>query len=503
MRRLLSESKIRGWLYTTTAVIGLFVVGNAASLAEDAVASTPASPKTSAQAKQQVAAREPTEPDSSLADQRNRIEYLLEHVPGSLEAPEKLRSYLEQTYRRAQNPKISLKELETILRALDSAFKSNVTNTVNASAKVHGEYFIKIYDEIYRPRFGGKPQESKSMGAQEPDSGKKAEAVTMPRSVYIDLPSIKDEFDQLTNPQEAPPANPAVPSNRPAGPQPAAPPPAPNPNGNPVTKPSAGAANIKIDPALTRTGGNAPQKLVGNVFHNTVIPAGSAPSGSSPPSPNVSSLGSDSVRPGGASFVMPPETNAPGTARPVDRTGASAPGPHVASLPAPTVNAPKPRTDAANYQKAVMDRLKATDARTFGDPKSDGARYASIIILDAYKSHEPPDAAAEHIKKVVDDFLKKRKEAADARKKATRPVVRRPTVTPAEPEVAGDSSPDYSEAASALLGIAGAVAPMVGRVRVTQPTVRAPAAAVHVPTATVRTPVVRTPSQSTITGGSH
>jgi hypothetical protein len=179
-------------------------------------------------------------------------------------------------------------------------------------------------------------------------------------------------------------------------------------------------------------------------------------------------------------------------------------GLQVASLPEPTANTSQPRIDAASYQKAVMDRLVAMDGKTFGDAKGDAARYASLLIADAYKNDEPPDVAAEHIKRVADDFLKKRKETADARKKASQPVVRRPTVAPSEPEVVGDSSVDYSAAASALLGIAGAVAPMVGRVRVPTATVRTPTPAIRAPApaATVRAPVLRAPaaSQSDITG---
>jgi hypothetical protein len=177
-------------------------------------------------------------------------------------------------------------------------------------------------------------------------------------------------------------------------------------------------------------------------------------------------------------------------------------GPQVASVPL-AADPPQSKIDAASYQKAVLDRLKAMDAKTFGNSNTEASRYALMVIPDAYKNGEPPDAAAEHIKKLTGDFLKRRKETADARKKASQPVVRRPTVAaPTEPEVAGDSSVDYSEAASALLGIAGAVAPMVGRVRVPAATVRAPVPAVRAPAAAVSAPVIRTPaaSQSTITG---
>jgi hypothetical protein len=100
----------------------------------------------------------------------------------------------------------------------------------------------------------------------------------------------------------------------------------------------------------------------------------------------------------------------------------------------------------------VLDVLKAKYPGEFTDPKGDSVRYAKIIIQDLFKSDDEPNQAADRIKKVVDDFLQQRKNAAEARKKATQPVVRRPSVTPQSPaagtDSSGDSEPDYGAAVS-------------------------------------------------------
>jgi hypothetical protein len=479
-------------------MVVLIAFADGPSFAVDGVASGTAA-KPTVQPKS-AATRVAARPNPELAERRQTIGGLLSATPGSLQVPKNVESYGQHAYRRAADPKISLADLETILRELASTVHSNLVNHTNADLKGHAQYFIKIYDEIYLPRLGGRPPANDAKASQTVDSGKKTDTATATNPAILGLTPARDEIDQLVNPPDiAPPTLPDVPQNRPASPQQITPTPAPAPKENSGARPATGAsgsAGIKIDPALTRTGGNAPQKLIGNVQHNTVVPAGSAARATSTPSsssgPSVSPLGSGSVQAPAVGFTMPVDPSPHAAPSTPNLTGASSPSVHV-----PTVSIPTVRLDLKSYERTVLDELKAKYPQQFSDPKSDSLRLARIIVPDAFKSDEDPEHAVERIKKVVDDFLRKRQETAAARAAAQRTVRRAspPREATSEPDQSGGDV-DLGAVAAGVLAIGGAAAPMIRT-----PSVSVGVPAVRAPTVRAPAPVVRPPtSSSTITG---
>jgi hypothetical protein len=175
--------------------------------------------------------------------------------------------------------------------------------------------------------------------------------------------------------------------------------------------------------------------------------------------------------------------------------------------PAPATRAPKFSErfkDLDSYEKAVMAALKRKYPGQFDNPNGDAVRFAKIVIQQEFTSEHEPDSAAENTKAFVDQFMKNRQTAAEARKKASQRVAKRPSALQevvSDPEVAGETAPDYGEIASTLLSIGGSVAPMMRGARVpsARPAIRAPSPA-HVPVR-VPAPTIRPPtSSSTITG---
>ena len=132
-------------------------------------------------------------------------------------------------------------------------------------------------------------------------------------------------------------------------------------------------------------------------------------------------------------------------------------------------------------------------------------KFAKIVIQQEFTSEHEPDSAAENTKAFVDQFVEKSPDRRRrTRKKASQRVAKRPSALQevvSDPEVAGETAPDYGEIASTLLSIGGSVAPMMRGARVpsARPAIRAPSPA-HVPVR-VPAPTIRPPtSSSTITG---
>jgi hypothetical protein len=166
---------------------------------------------------------------------------------------------------------------------------------------------------------------------------------------------------------------------------------------------------------------------------------------------------------------------------------------------APVVRAKtfKERFNLQTYTDTVLKELHIQYPGQFKVPDSDATRYANIVIQGEFNSETDPKEAAKRVKKFVDEALKRRQDATDARAKAIRQLARRPTVTtsePAVPQPTVNPSADLGSIASGLLAIGAAVAPMVPAPNVSGPSrVRVPAPNVRLPAAPVTKP-------STITG---